>query len=58
MQKQAADSPQHSASLSMNGKIPEEWEASRISGPLTKRELLTYLKKMGKLPPDAKYKAS
>lgn len=40
----------------MNGKTPEKWEASRISGPLTKRELFAYLKKMGKLPPDAEYK--
>ena len=40
----------------MNGKTPEEWEASRISGPLTKQELFAYLKKIGKLPPDAKYK--
>ena len=40
----------------MNGKTPEEWEASRISGPLSKRELFTLLKKLGKLPPNAEYK--
>ncbi len=40
----------------MNGKTVEEWEAGRISGPLSKRELFVYLKKMGKLPPDAEYK--
>lgn len=40
----------------MNGKTPEEWEAGRISGPLTKRELFAYLKKIGKLPASAEYK--
>jgi hypothetical protein len=39
----------------MNGKTAAEWEAGRISGPLSKRELFAYLKKMGKLPPDAEY---
>ncbi len=50
------DSPKKPSELSMNGKTPEEWEAGRISGPLTKRELFAYLKKMGKLPPTAEYK--
>ena len=40
----------------MNGKTPEEWEAGRISGPLSKREMFAYLKKIGKLPADAEYK--
>ena len=41
---------------SMNGKTVEEWEAGRISGPLTKQELFAYLKKIGQLPADAQYK--
>ncbi|WP_262490411.1 hypothetical protein [Hymenobacter lapidarius] len=40
----------------MNGKTPEEWEAGRISGPLSDKELFAYLKKIGKLPPNAEYK--
>ena len=40
----------------MSGKTIEEWEAGRISGPLSKRELFAYLKKIGKLPADAQYK--
>jgi hypothetical protein len=40
----------------MNGKTDEEWIGARISGPLSKRELFAYLKKIGKLPPDAEYK--
>ncbi|MGI4887302.1 MAG: hypothetical protein ACRYFR_20280 [Janthinobacterium lividum] len=40
----------------MTGKTAEEWAAGRISGLLSKRELFAYLKKMGKLPPDAEYK--
>lgn len=52
----SADSPQNPSNLSMNGKTVEEWEAGRISGPLSKRELFAYLKKMGKLPADAEYK--
>ena len=39
---------------SMNGKTSEEWEAGRIAGPLTDRELREYLEKHGKLPPDAR----
>ena len=42
--------------LSMNGKTPEEWEAGRISGPLSDKELFAYLKKIGKLPPSAEFK--
>lgn len=38
--------------LSMNGKTDEEWNAGRISGPLTERELLIYLNEAGKLPPN------
>ncbi len=40
----------------MNGKTPEEWEAGRISGPLSKQEMFALLKKLGKLPADAEYK--
>ncbi|WP_319805461.1 DUF433 domain-containing protein [Hymenobacter weizhouensis] len=42
--------------LSMNGKTDEEWNAGRISGPLTKQEFLAHLIKIGKLPPDTKLK--
>ncbi|GGG38763.1 hypothetical protein GCM10011378_13820 [Hymenobacter glacieicola] len=52
----SADSPKNPTNLSMNGKTSEEWEAGRISGPLTKRELFAYLKKIGKLPPNAELK--
>lgn len=40
----------------MNGKTVEEWEAGRISGPLTKQEMFVLLKKLGKIPADAQYK--
>lgn len=40
----------------MNGKTAEEWEAGRISGPLSKQELFVLLKKLGKLPANAQYK--
>ena len=39
--------------LSMDGKTDEEWNAGRISGPLTRQEFLAHLKEIGKLPPDA-----
>lgn len=52
----SADLPPNPSNLSMNGKTVEEWEAGRISGPLTKQELFAYLKKIGKLPADAQYK--
>ncbi|PJJ52910.1 hypothetical protein CLV45_3567 [Hymenobacter chitinivorans DSM 11115] len=52
----SADSPKNPSNLSMNGKTDEEWVAGRISGPLSKRELFAYLKKTGKLPPDAQYR--
>ncbi|MDO7849093.1 hypothetical protein Q5H92_22210 [Hymenobacter sp. M29] len=52
----SAASPQNPAALSMNGKTSEEWEASRISGPLSKQEMFVLLKKLGKLPADAEYK--
>lgn len=42
--------------LSMNGKTPDEWAQGRLSGPLSDRELLVYLKKIGKLPPNAELK--
>ena len=51
----SADSPKKPSNLSMNGLTSEEWEAGRISGPLSKRELFAYLKKIGKLPADAEY---
>lgn len=40
----------------MNGLTHEEWEKGRISGPLSDKELFTYLKKIGKLPASAEYK--
>lgn len=40
----------------MNGLTPEEWEKGRLSGPLNDRELLAYLKKIGKLPPNTELK--
>ncbi|MBG8556385.1 hypothetical protein [Hymenobacter guriensis] len=52
----SSDSPQNPSNLSMSGKTDAEWEAARISGPLSKRELFAYLKKIGKLPPDAELK--
>lgn len=55
MSSSAASQP-NPTSLSMNGKTAEEWEAGRVSGPLTKQELFAYLKKIGKLPADAQYK--
>jgi hypothetical protein len=38
----------------MNGKTVEEWESGRVSGPLSKQEFLTFLRKTGKLPDSAK----
>ena len=35
----------------MNGLTDEQWNSKRLSGPLTKEEFLTYLRKTGKLPP-------
>lgn len=35
----------------MNGVPVEEWDRGRISGPLSKKEFLAYLRKIGKLPP-------
>ena len=52
----SADLPPNPSNLSMNGKTVEEWEAGRISGPLSKQEMFVLLKKLGKLPADAKYK--
>jgi hypothetical protein len=39
---------------SMNGKTAEQWEAGRIAGLFTSRELREYLEKHGKLPPDTR----
>ena len=36
----------------MTGIPVAEFEARRISGPLSKQEFLTYLRKIGKLPPE------
>ncbi len=52
----SADSAQNANNLSMNGKTPEEWEAGRLTGPLSKQEMFVLLKKLGKLPADAEYK--
>ena len=52
----SGDSPKKPSNLSMNGKTAEEWEAGRISGPLSKQEMFALLKKLGKLPADAEYK--
>ena len=48
----SANSSKNRTDFTMNGIPVEEWEARRISGPLSKKEFLTYLRKIGKLPPE------
>lgn len=44
------------ASRSMNGLTDAEWNARRLSGPVSQRELKAYLRKTGQMPSGDEFK--